>query len=69
MAGNPSDLTCGMNCLCSGLAFTPSLQQMKNFLNPNNEIDQALAAFKSTFTTVGVFSALAGLRPRAGQPE
>jgi ATP-binding cassette, subfamily C, bacterial exporter for protease/lipase len=31
---------------------------MKNILNPNNEIDQALIAFKSTFTTVGVFSAI-----------
>ena len=31
---------------------------MKNFLNPKNEIDQALAAFKRTFYTVGVFSAI-----------
>lgn len=31
---------------------------MKNILNPKNEIDQALIAFKSTFYTVGVFSAI-----------
>lgn len=31
---------------------------MKKLLNPNNEIDQALAAFKSTFLTVGMFSAI-----------
>jgi len=31
---------------------------MKTILNKNNEIDQALIAFKSTFYTVGVFSAI-----------
>jgi ATP-binding cassette subfamily C exporter for protease/lipase len=31
---------------------------MKTFLNAKNEIDQALIAFKSTFYTVGVFSAI-----------
>lgn len=34
---------------------------MKKFLNPNNEIDQALAAFKRTFLTVGMFSAITNL--------
>lgn len=31
---------------------------MKNILNSKNDIDQALIAFKSTFYTVGVFSAI-----------
>jgi ATP-binding cassette subfamily C exporter for protease/lipase len=34
---------------------------MKKFLNPKNEIDQALIAFKSTFYTVGVFSAITNM--------
>jgi len=32
-----------------------------NFLNPKNEIEQVLARFKSTFVTVGVFSAISNL--------
>jgi ATP-binding cassette subfamily C exporter for protease/lipase len=34
---------------------------MKNFLKPNNEIEQALRSFKSTFVTVGCFSAVSNL--------
>ena len=34
---------------------------MKNFLKPKNEIEQALLAFKSTFMTVGCFSAVSNL--------
>src|SRR5476649_3074185 len=34
---------------------------MKNFLKPKNEIEQALIAFKSTFITVGAFSAVSNL--------
>jgi ATP-binding cassette subfamily C exporter for protease/lipase len=34
---------------------------MKNFLKPKNEIEQALNAFKSTFVTVGCFSAVSNL--------
>ena len=34
---------------------------MKNFLKPKNEIEQALLAFKSTFMTVGAFSAVSNL--------
>src|SRR5471032_543876 len=34
---------------------------MKNFLKPKNEIEQALIAFKSTFITVGAFSAISNL--------
>src|SRR5471030_1026737 len=34
---------------------------MKNFLKPKNEIEQALLAFKSTFVTVGCFSAISNL--------
>lgn len=33
----------------------------KKFLNPKNEIEQALIAFKSTFFTVGVFSAISNM--------
>ena len=31
---------------------------MKKLLNANNEIERALLAFKSTFITIGVFSAI-----------
>lgn len=34
---------------------------MKNFLKPKNEIEQALLTFKSTFITVGCFSAISNL--------
>lgn len=34
---------------------------MKNFLKPKNEIEQALISFKSTFVTVGVFSAVSNM--------
>jgi ATP-binding cassette subfamily C exporter for protease/lipase len=34
---------------------------MKNFLKPKNEIEQALLSFKSTFMTVGCFSAVSNL--------
>jgi ATP-binding cassette subfamily C exporter for protease/lipase len=34
---------------------------MKNFLKPKNEIELALAKFKSTFLTVGAFSAISNL--------
>jgi ATP-binding cassette subfamily C exporter for protease/lipase len=34
---------------------------MKNFLKPKNEIEQALANFKSTFLTVGAFSAVSNV--------
>ena len=34
---------------------------MKNFLKPKNEIEQALLTFKSTFFTVGCFSAISNL--------
>src|SRR5476649_780009 len=34
---------------------------MKNFLKPQNELQQALNSFKSTFVTVGVFSAISNL--------
>ncbi|MES2015763.1 MAG: type I secretion system permease/ATPase [Pseudomonadota bacterium] len=34
---------------------------MKNLFNPHNDIDQALLAFKSTFYTVGMFSAIINL--------
>ncbi|CAN7709746.1 type I secretion system permease/ATPase [Pseudoduganella sp. LjRoot289] len=33
----------------------------KKFLNPKNEIEQVLASFKSTFFTIGVFSAISNL--------
>ncbi|WP_377701856.1 type I secretion system permease/ATPase [Pseudoduganella sp. UC29_71] len=34
---------------------------MKNFLKPKNEIEQVLAKFKSTFLTVGAFSAISNM--------
>ena len=34
---------------------------MKNFLKPKNEIEQALLSFKSTFVTVGCFSAISNM--------
>ncbi len=34
---------------------------MKKLLNDKNEIERALLAFKSTFITVGVFSAVINL--------
>ena len=34
---------------------------MKNFLKPKNEIEQVLTKFKSTFLTVGAFSAISNL--------
>jgi ATP-binding cassette subfamily C exporter for protease/lipase len=34
---------------------------MKNFLTPKNELEQALHSFKSTFMTVGCFSAISNL--------
>jgi ATP-binding cassette subfamily C exporter for protease/lipase len=37
------------------------MHSMKKFLKPKNEIEQVLAKFKSTFLTVGAFSAISNL--------
>jgi ATP-binding cassette, subfamily C, bacterial exporter for protease/lipase len=46
-------------CSCATTALL--MHSMKKFLKPKNEIEQVLAKFKSTFLTVGAFSAISNL--------